>query len=90
MDKRKKLLIDVVLEHSRQVNQLLEMGANTTDRKKFNQYTAITRKITESLNNIHKMESELRTCNFEVMKMKLKPCISLLESTRAEIERLQK
>lgn len=54
MDKRKKLLMDVMLEHSRQVNQVLEMGVNTTDRKKFNQYTAITRKITESLNNIHK------------------------------------
>lgn len=67
MDKRKKLLMDVMLEHSRQINQLLEMGANTTDRKKFNQYTAITRKITESLNNIHKMESELGTCNFEIM-----------------------
>lgn len=89
MDKRQKLLMDVMLEHSRQVNQLLEMGANTTDRKKFNQYTAIMRKITASINNIHKIESELGTCNFEIMKLKLKPSISLLESTRAEIERLQ-
>ena len=88
MDKRQKLLMDVMLEHSRQVNQLL--GANTTDRKKFNQYTAIMRKITASINNIHKIESELGTCNFEIMKLKLKPSISLLESTRAEIERLQK
>ena len=69
-----KLFLDTTKEYTRQINQLLDMAV-TADRKQIMQFTLILNKLKGSLQKLQKQQPKF---------------ISLLESTKAEIERLQK
>lgn len=86
-----KLFLDTTKEYTRQINQLLDMAV-TADRKQIMQFTLILNKLKSSLQKLQKQQPKFKKYITDPAKYEslLKPYISLLESTKAEIERLQK
>lgn len=86
-----KLFLDTTKEYTRQINQLLDMAV-TADGKQIVQFASILNKLKSSLQKLQKQQPKFKKYIADPAKYEalLKPYISLLESTKAEIERLQK
>ncbi|WP_455505707.1 hypothetical protein [Gemmiger formicilis] len=91
MYKHQAEFLKVTQEYTRQINLLLDM-AEKSDRKRIEKLSAILQKLKSSLQKLTNQQEDFKRYinNAAKYKAMLKPYIDLLESTKAEIERLQK
>lgn len=86
-----RLFLSITAEYTRQINQILNMAA-MADKKQIMQLTFILNKLKSSLQKLQRRQPQFKKCTGDPAKYEslLKPYISFLESTKVEIERLQK
>lgn len=88
MYKHQEQFLKVTQEYNRQINLLLGM-AEKADRKQIEQLTPILQKLKSSLQKMINQQGQFKQCvqNSGKYKALLKPYLSLLEETKAEIEK---
>ena len=89
MYKHQEQFLKVTLEYNRQINLLLGM-AEKSDRKRIEQLMPILQKLKSSLQKMVNQQEKFKQCvqNSGKYKALLQPYISVLDETRAEIEKV--
>lgn len=89
MYKHQEQFLKVTQEYNRQISLLLDM-AEKSDRKQIEQLTPILQKLKSSLQKMVNQQEKFkqRVQNSGKYKALLQPYISLLDETRAEIEKV--
>lgn len=89
MYKHQEQFLKVTQEYNRQISLLLDM-AEKADRKQIEQLTPILQKLKSSLQKMVNQQEKFkqRVQNSGKYKALLQPYISLLDETRAEIEKV--
>lgn len=89
MYKHQEQFLKVTQEYNRQISLLLGM-AEKSDRKRIEQLTPILQKLKSSLQKLINQQERFKQCvpNSGKYKALLQPYISLLDETKAEIEKV--
>lgn len=89
MYKHQEQFLKVTREYNRQISLLLGM-AEKSDRKRIEQLTPILQKLKSSLQKLINQQERFKQCvpNSGKYKALLQPYISLLDETKAEIEKV--
>lgn len=89
MYKHQEQFLKVTQEYNRQISLLLDM-AEKSDRKQIEQLTPILQKLKSSLQKLINQKERFKQCvqNSGKYKVLLQPYISLLDETKAEIEKV--
>lgn len=89
MYKHQEQFLKVTQEYNRQISLLLGM-AEKANRKQIEQFTPILQKLKSSLQKMTNQQKRFKQCVHNPGKYKalLQPYISLLDETKAEIEKV--